>query len=123
MRVLKDDETTKDIPIIFLSGMDDKESIVKVMSYHPADYLLKTKGAADILRAVDAFFEGAENEKIAEEEEMPELSFDGHEDLRPGMPSLTPSGGQDDDDFVLPPFFGGFIKDGFDFFEKEGNKK
>ena len=31
--------------------------------------------------------------------------------------------GQEDDDFVLPPFFGGFIKDGFGDFGKEGNKK
>ena len=30
---------------------------------------------------------------------------------------------EQDNDFSLPPFFGGFIQDGSDFFEKEGKKK
>lgn len=118
MRVLKDDETTKDIPIIFLTGTDDKESIVEVMSYHPADYLLKTKGAADILRAVDAFFEEKEKEKLEEEEEEQEEKFEAQ--LKT-MAGISPD--EQDNDFSLPPFFGGFIQDGSDFFEKEGKKK
>ena len=113
LRVLKDEETTKDIPIIFLTGTDDKDSIVKVMSYHPQDYLLKTKGAADILRAVDTFF--SENEKAKEEQEEKEV-----EETNARIIEEMIKKEQESDDFVLPPFFGGFIKDGF---EKEGNKK
>ena len=35
-------EITKNIPVMFLTGKGDKESIMKVLSLKPAGYLLKT---------------------------------------------------------------------------------
>jgi len=112
LRVLKDEETTRDIPVIFLTGTDDKESMVRVMSYHPTDYILKTKGAADILRTIDSFFEEAKKHK----EEMEAADNDNDLDTM----AEIPIGKQENGDFVLPPFFGGFLNDSF---EKEGKKK
>lgn len=46
-----------DIPVIFLTSKDDKESVLQVMSLKPDGYLLKTLEPAKIIQAVDEFFE------------------------------------------------------------------
>lgn len=46
-----------DIPVIFLTGKGDKESVLQVMSLKPEGYLLKTMPPEEIKRAVDEFFE------------------------------------------------------------------
>ena len=45
------------MPVIFLTGKDDKESVMQVMALKPAGYLLKTLEPAMIVQAVDDFFE------------------------------------------------------------------
>lgn len=42
LEMIKSDAATSDIPVIFLTGKGDKESIVKVLSLKPAGYLLKS---------------------------------------------------------------------------------
>lgn len=46
-----------DIPVIFLTGKNDKESILKVMELKPEGYLLKTMEPEKIVREIDNFFE------------------------------------------------------------------
>ena len=45
------------IPVIFLTGRQDKESIMQVMSLKPVGYLLKTMKPAEIIKYIDDFFE------------------------------------------------------------------
>ena len=47
----------EDMPVIFLTSKDDKESVMQVMSLKPDGYLLKTLEPAKIIQAVDDFFE------------------------------------------------------------------
>jgi CheY-like chemotaxis protein len=46
-----------DIPVIFLTGKNDRESIVKVMELKPEGYLLKSMEPSEIVMAIDSFFE------------------------------------------------------------------
>ena len=46
-----------DMPVIFLTSKDDKESVLQVMSLKPDGYLLKTLEPAKIIQAIDDFFE------------------------------------------------------------------
>lgn len=55
-QMLAAENDTKDIPVIFLTGKDDKETVMKLLKLHPAGYLLKTLTSDDIHRAVDDFF-------------------------------------------------------------------
>ena len=44
------------IPVIFLTGMDDKESVIKILRRRPDGYLLKTQRKEELLDALDRFF-------------------------------------------------------------------
>lgn len=46
-----------DIPVIFLTGKNDKESIMKVLELKPEGYLLKSMGPQKIIDEIDNFFE------------------------------------------------------------------
>lgn len=41
LRLLKENNDTMNIPVIFLTGVNDKEHIQQVLKLHPAGYLLK----------------------------------------------------------------------------------
>lgn len=45
-----------DIPVIFLTGKNDKESIMKVLELKPEGYLLKSMEPQKIIQAIDEFF-------------------------------------------------------------------
>ena len=45
------------IPVIFLTGKSDKESVMKVMGLKPEGYLLKTMPPEEIVKYIDEFFE------------------------------------------------------------------
>ncbi len=47
---------TANIPVIFLSGSNDKQHIMEAMQMHPAGYLLKTMGKDDLVHSVEQFF-------------------------------------------------------------------
>ena len=55
--MLKNEEYSKDIPVMFLTGTSDKESIMKVMGQHPAGYMLKDITKEGLLSYVEKFFE------------------------------------------------------------------
>lgn len=44
------------IPVIFLTGKSDKESVMKVMGLKPEGYLLKTMPPEEIVKNIDEFF-------------------------------------------------------------------
>ena len=46
-----------DIPVIFLTGRDDQESVMKVMELKVQGYLLKTMPPEQIVKTIDDFFE------------------------------------------------------------------
>lgn len=54
--MLKGEPSTKDIPVIFLTGKNDKNTIVKVLAAKPERYLLKSLPPKDLLKSIDEFF-------------------------------------------------------------------
>ena len=60
LEMLKSEENTKDIPVMFLTGKNDKESIMEVLKLNPDDYLLKTIGRDALLEKMQEFFESRE---------------------------------------------------------------
>jgi len=56
--MLKADEKTADIPVIFLTSKDDKDTVMKVLAAKPEKYLLKSMKGEDLVNAVDDFFKG-----------------------------------------------------------------
>lgn len=47
----------EDIPVMFLTSNNDRESIISVMSLNPVNYLLKTLPRSEIYGKIKAFFE------------------------------------------------------------------
>ncbi len=56
LEMLKSEGYTKDIPVMFLTGNNSKESIVKVLSLGPVDYLLKTIDKNGLHEKIDKYF-------------------------------------------------------------------
>lgn len=56
LEMIRAEKTTADIPVMFLTGRGDRESVKKVVSLKPAGYLVKTMPDEDIKKAVDSFF-------------------------------------------------------------------
>ena len=56
LEMLRSDVAVGDIPVIFLTGRDDAESVKSVLSLRPAGYLLKSLPKEKIVGEVDAFF-------------------------------------------------------------------
>lgn len=54
--MLKQDPDTRDIPVMFLTVKSDKESVMKVLSLKPENYLLKTMPPKELVAAIDNFF-------------------------------------------------------------------
>lgn len=61
LEMLRADAKTDHIPVIFLTGRDDPESVKRVLSLHPAGYLLKNMPKEYIIKQVDEFFESKKN--------------------------------------------------------------
>lgn len=57
LEMIRSEEDFRNIPVIFLTSKGDKESVLKVMALKPEGYLLKTLPPADIIKAIDDFFE------------------------------------------------------------------
>ncbi len=56
LEMIRSDEDIADIPVVFLTGRGDAESVKKVMSLKPRGYLLKTMPEADIKKFIDGLF-------------------------------------------------------------------
>ena len=56
LEMLRSDDDTKSIPVIFLTGKGDKESVMQVVALKPEGYLLKTIEREELLGNLRNFF-------------------------------------------------------------------
>ena len=61
LEMLRTEAETSSIPVMFLTGRGDRISIQRVMSLHPADYLLKTIEKPALLEKIKNFFAAQES--------------------------------------------------------------
>ncbi|MBQ9458982.1 MAG: response regulator [Oscillospiraceae bacterium] len=57
LEMIRSEPNSAKIPVIFLTGKNDRESVMSVMRLKPEGYLLKSMSKEDILCSVDRFFE------------------------------------------------------------------
>lgn len=57
LEMIRSDKDTADIPVFFLTGKGDRESVQKVMELKPERYLLKSMSDDDVKKNIDGFFE------------------------------------------------------------------
>jgi CheY-like chemotaxis protein len=57
LEMIRSEPSSATIPVIFLTGRDDRESVMRVMQLKPDGYLLKSMPKESILSSVDKFFE------------------------------------------------------------------
>ncbi|MCR4923911.1 MAG: response regulator [Lachnospiraceae bacterium] len=57
LQMLRTHEETHNIPVMFLTGIRDRESIKRVVKLKPEGYILKTAGREEILRILGDFFD------------------------------------------------------------------
>ena len=60
LQMLKNDSETGSIPVMFLTGHSDRESVLSILNLNPVDYLLKTIDKASLLNKLKSFFEQTE---------------------------------------------------------------
>ena len=56
LEMLRADDETRKIPVIFLTGRDDKDSVMAVVSLKPEGYFLKTIGKDELMTKLKMFF-------------------------------------------------------------------
>ncbi|MCR5482387.1 MAG: response regulator [Clostridia bacterium] len=64
LEMIRSDPNSADIPVIFLTGRDDRESVEKVMSLRPEGYLLKALSREEIMNTIENFFNKKKWENI-----------------------------------------------------------
>lgn len=57
LEMIRTETEFSDVPVIFLTSKDDRDSVMEVMKLKPEGYLLKTMEPAKIIAEVDNFFE------------------------------------------------------------------
>lgn len=55
-RHMKEQEATQNIPVFFLTGVTDENTIKECFSYHPADYIVKPIAKQALLSKLRKFF-------------------------------------------------------------------
>lgn len=64
LEMLRTEEETSQIPVVFLTGVGTKESIMKVMALKPEGYILKSTTRDELLRHLRKIFEKLENQMV-----------------------------------------------------------
>ena len=57
LEMIRTEKNTADIPVVFLTGRGDRESVQKVMALKPEGYLLKTMPDEEIKKYIDTLFD------------------------------------------------------------------
>ena len=57
LEMIRAEEDFADIPVIFLTNKNDRESVCSVSALHPEGYLLKTMDPKQIVKSIDDFFD------------------------------------------------------------------
>ena len=60
---LRKDEALKDVPVVFLTSVADRESIAAVLKLQPEGYLLKPIDQARMLETIESVLKGMEAKK------------------------------------------------------------
>lgn len=63
LEMIRSDTECGDIPVIFLTSNNSRDTIIEIMPLNVAGYLLKNSPAEDIKKYVDDFFASRENKK------------------------------------------------------------
>lgn len=63
LEIIRADETLKDLPVFFLTGVSDSNRISECLSLDPCGYILKPIGKFSLLARIRAYFEESEIEK------------------------------------------------------------
>ncbi len=63
LEMLRSEPTTENIPVIFLTGKSDKESIMEVLALKPAGYLLKSIDRSSLRETLEKFFKEPKHRK------------------------------------------------------------
>ena len=56
LEMLRSDEETRSIPVMFLTGKSDRESVMAVVALHPEGYFLKTISKEELLEKLKEYF-------------------------------------------------------------------
>ncbi len=56
LEMIRSDENSKDVPVMFLTAKSDKEHVMGVMDLKPEKYLLKSMPVSELIGSVDEFF-------------------------------------------------------------------
>lgn len=56
LQMIRSEESTKDIPVFFLTGVSDADCVKNAMSLKPEGYILKTTEPKEILKRIGDFF-------------------------------------------------------------------
>ena len=56
LEMLRSESETRTIPVMFLTGKGDKESVMQVLSLKPEGYFLKNISREELLEKLDEFF-------------------------------------------------------------------
>lgn len=63
LEMLRSEEETKRIPVIFLTSRGDTETVKSVLALKPEGYILKTESGDKVIETLDKFFEKQFNKK------------------------------------------------------------
>ena len=56
LEMIRSEVSTQDIPVMFLTAKNDKESVMQVLALKPEKYLLKTMPPEEWMQNIDDFF-------------------------------------------------------------------
>lgn len=56
LEMIRTEIGTSDLPVFFLTGKSDKESVAKVLKLRPQGYILKTAGRQEVLQQIEDYF-------------------------------------------------------------------
>ena len=56
LEMIRSEASTSMIPVMFLTGKSDKETVMKVLALKPVKYLLKSMQPKDWVKEIDDFF-------------------------------------------------------------------
>lgn len=62
LEMIRSESASATIPVIFLTGKSDRESVTSVLELKPDGYILKTVGKVELLRQIADFFERKKGE-------------------------------------------------------------
>lgn len=56
LEMIKSEPSTANIPVMFLTGRSDKESVMTAVTLKPEKYLLKSMSSFELIQNIDHFF-------------------------------------------------------------------